>query len=156
MEFIGRNSKEIRFPEIKAAAQEMRSLGFKKTAAIGYCYGAWACFQLGSKENKLVDCISMAHPSLVTKEEIDNVAVPVQIMAPETDPMFVPELKEHANKVIPTLGVEYDYQYFPGLSHGFAAKGDASDPKQKAGLERAKNAAVMWFTQHLHLAEAKI
>jgi hypothetical protein len=33
--------------------------------------------------------------------------------------MFTPELKEFSNKVIPTLGVPYDYQDFPGVEHSF-------------------------------------
>ena len=97
----------------------------------------------------LVDAISVAHPTFLTKEEIDDVAVPVQILAPETDPRFTPELKEHANRVIPTLGVEYDYQYFPGLAHGFSCRADENDEKEKRGLERAKNAVSGWFGQML-------
>ena len=171
MAFIGRNSKEKRFPEISEFAKALKTnQGFKKVGAIGFCYGGWAVFQLGAKGGltcwkpsllylridyssgkNLVDCISTAHPSLLTKEEINTVGVPVQIMAPEHDPAFTPELKAHANSVIPTLNVEYDYQYFPGLSHGFSIRGDPSDPKQKNGKERAKNAAVAWFAQILHL-----
>lgn len=75
--------------------------------------------------------------------------MPVQILSPETDPMFTPELKEYCNQTIPTLGVEYDYQYFPALAHGFAVRGDPKDPAQKKGLERAKSAAVHWFVEHL-------
>ena len=99
----------------------------------------------------LVDCISVAHPSLTTKEEISAVAVPVQIIAPEHDPQLTPEMKAHANSVIPTLNVEYDYQYFPGSTHGFAARCDQSDVKQRKAFERAKNAVVGWFAQFLHL-----
>ena len=113
--------KEIRFPEIEACAKELKST-HKKVGAIGYCYGGWACFQLGGKGKNLVDAISVAHPSLLTKEEIDNVAVPVQVLAPETDGMYTPELKEHTLKVLPERAIELDYQYFPGLAHGFAAK----------------------------------
>ena len=40
-----------------------------------------------------MDCISTAHPSWLTKEEIEGVGVPVQILAPEIDPVFTPELK---------------------------------------------------------------
>lgn len=149
MAFLDRHSKDIRGPEIFECAKALRS-EFKKVAVIGYCYGGWGCFQLGAKGNDLVDCISMAHPSGLTEDEIKNVGVPVQIMAPETDPVFTPELKEFANKTIPTLGVEYDYQYFPGLVHGFAVKGDQNNATQKKGLERAKNAAVYWFRQYLH------
>ena len=101
--------------------------------------------------NNLVDAISTAHPSLLKKDEIDNIAVPVQIHAPEHDPAFTQELKEHANSVIPTLNVAYDYQYYPGQTHGFACKADESKPEAKKAMERAKNAAVAWFSTWLHL-----
>lgn len=152
MGFIGRHSKDIRFPEIETCAKSLKQEhGFKKLGAIGFCYGGWAVFQLGAKGKNLVDCISTAHPSLLKKEEIDAVGVPVQIIAPENDPQLTPELKAHANSVIPSLNLEYDYQYFPGSNHGFAVKCDQSDVKQKKALERAKNAAVGWFAQFLHL-----
>jgi len=148
--FLGRHSKELRQPEIFAAATALKQeLGFKKVAAIGFCYGGWAVFRLGAKGNALVDAISTAHPSLLEKAEIDDISVPVQILAPEIDPLFTSELKEYSNKVIPGLNVEYDYQYFPGLVHGFATRGDVNNPAQKKGLERAKDAAVHWFQQHL-------
>ena len=82
---------------------------------------------------------------------MNNVAVPVQILAPENDSTFSPELKAHCNSTIPTLNVDYDYQYFPGLSHGFCVRSNQSNANEKKGLERAKNAAVAWFAQFLHL-----
>ncbi|KAI4183146.1 MAG: hypothetical protein L6R41_005559 [Letrouitia leprolyta] len=147
-----RHSKEKRGPAITEAARALKQdLGFKKVAAVGYCYGGWASFYLGAKGRSLIDCISIAHPSFLTKEEIDAVDVPVQILAPETDPQFTPELKAHANKVIPDLGLEYDYQYFPGLVHGFAARADLNNKAEKEGFERAKNAVVTWFCTILQM-----
>lgn len=75
----------------------------------------------------------------------------MQLLAPEHDPVFTPELKAHANSVIPSLNLEYDYQYFPEVAHGFAVRCDQSNVTQKKALERAKNAAVAWFAQMLHL-----
>ena len=150
--FLDRNSKEIRYPEISTGAIELKKEhGFKKVGEIGFCYGGWVVFRLGAKSNPLVDCISMAHPSGMTEAEIEAVGVPVQILAPENDPMLTPELKAFCNKTIPALGVEYDYQYFPSLVHGFATRGDMKDPVQKKGLERAKDAAVHWFQTVSHL-----
>jgi dienelactone hydrolase len=148
--FLSRNSKAIREPEIFECARALRSQ-YKRIAAVGFCFGGWAVFRLGGKDVNLVDCISTAHPTLLEKSEIQNVDVPVQIMAPEFDPMFTPELKEFCNKVVPTLGVPYDYQYFPGLHHAFATKGDPENGLENKGMERAKNAAVHWFQQWLHL-----
>ncbi|KAF4174394.1 hypothetical protein CNMCM8927_008469 [Aspergillus lentulus] len=121
--FMQRNSKPIREPQIIGCAKALRSL-HRRTGAIGFCYGGWAVFRLGAKGNNLVDCISTAHPSLLEKSEIETVAVPVQILAPKLDPMFTEELKLFSNQHILKQGVPYDYQYFPGIEHGFASRGD--------------------------------
>ncbi len=148
--FFERSSKEVRSPEIFECAKIVRSK-HDRVGVVGFCFGAWGAFQLGAKANNgLVDCISMAHPSYVTKEEIQGVGVPVQICAPEHDQLFTEELKEFSNRVIPTLGVPYDYQFFPGLTHGFSVRGDIRNKAERAGMERAKNAVVLWFRQWLH------
>lgn len=147
-DFITRHSKEKRLPEIQAAARALKAQ-YPKVGAIGYCYGGWAVFSLGA-DPSLIDAVSTAHPSLLTKTEIDNVKVPVQILAPETDPAFTEELKTYSNEVIPKLGVPYEYVYFPGVAHGFAARGDDGDKVQREALERAKRSAVSFFKEFLH------
>ena len=50
MAFLGRHSKEKRFPEISGFAKALKAEhGFKKLGAIGFCYGGWAVFQLSEK-----------------------------------------------------------------------------------------------------------
>lgn len=146
---LAANSKEIRGPEIHACAEQLKSQ-YKKIGAIGFCYGGWGVFQLAAKGKNLLDCVITAHPSLLEKKEIEDLAVPTMILAPENDPQLTPELKEFCNQTIPKLNIQYSYEYFPGLSHGFAVKGDPNDEAAKKGLERAKNAAVYWFHEHLH------
>lgn len=110
-------------------------------------------FQLGSQSNKLVDFISTAHPSLLTKEEIAAISVPVQILSPETDPMYTPELKEYSQEKIPTLlkQSEFEYIFFPGLAHGFATRGDPDNKLQKEGLEKALQDFVNWANKQFKL-----
>ncbi|KAH7122655.1 Alpha/Beta hydrolase protein [Dendryphion nanum] len=148
--FNRENGKEVRWPEIRACAEALRAT-YKRVGVIGYCYGGWSSFQLGSSAHspRLVDCISAAHPTWLTKEEIDAIGVPVQIVAPEHDPTFTPELKKYANEVIPTKGVSYDYQYFPGVEHSFATRGNPDDEKERAAGERAKRAQVFWMREWL-------
>jgi dienelactone hydrolase len=148
MAFIGRNSKEIRWPEIKDCAQELKKK-YSKVAAIGFCYGGWACFNLAA-DPSLIDAVSTAHPSLLDKVEVDAVKVPVQVLAPENDFAYTEELKKYTLDTLPKTGVQWEYIYFPGLTHGFAARGDPNDPKQKDGLERAKRVAVNFFQEFLH------
>jgi dienelactone hydrolase len=102
-------------------------------------------------EHALVDCASTAHPALFDKPDVDALgACPIQFIAPEEDFTFTPELKEYVLKTVPTLGIDFDYQYFTGVAHGFATRGDDKNPVQKKGLERAKNVAVSWFREYLH------
>lgn len=152
MSIVRANGKDKRTPEIFAVAKELRSK-HKKVGAIGFCWGAWGCFKLAGRDQGLLDCVSVAHPSMLEKKEIENLAVPIQILAPEHDQAFTPELKEFAHQTIPKLGIDYDYQHFPGVSHGFAAKGNPKIPEQKRAFERAKNAAVSWFNWHLQTDE---
>lgn len=92
----------------------------------------------------------MAHPSLLEKAEIDATKVPIQIIAPENDFAFTEELKKYALAKLPELNIPWEYVYFPGVSHGFAARGDPNDPTQKAALEKAKRDAVGFFNEYLH------
>jgi dienelactone hydrolase len=148
MAFIGRHSKEIRWPEVKASAQELKKK-YSKVGAIGFCYGGWACFKLAA-DTSLIDAVSTAHPSLLDKAEVDAVKQPVQILAPENDFAYTEELKKYTLETLPKTGVSWEYIYFPGMQHGFAARGDPNDPKQKEALERAKRSAVNFLTEYLH------
>lgn len=154
--FAARNGKAQRRASILSAARILRETHrYKRLGAVGYCFGGWAVFALGAAEHNppgespLVDCIATAHPTWLTEEEMQNVAVPVQIQAPEFDSQFTPTLKEAANRIIPTLGVPYEYLYFPGVEHSFAIKGDMGDAKTERAARRAMEAAVYWFKHWL-------
>lgn len=149
--FVSRNSKENRWAEIKSCAEALRKT-YKRIGVIGYCFGGWSSFQLGgaSHSPRLVDCISSAHPTWLTKEEIDDIGVPVQIIAPEIDATFTKELKTYANEVIPTKGLPYDYQFFPGVEHAFVTRGNPDNEKELLGMVRAKRAQVGWMREWLH------
>lgn len=113
------------------------------------CYGGWAVLKLAA-DPSLIDAVSAAHPSIVEKSEIEGIKVPAQFLAPEFDQQYTEELKQYTFETLPKTGVAWEYVYFPGLQHGFAARGDPTDPKQKEGLERAKRSAVNFFNEYLH------
>lgn len=149
--FLKKNSREIREPEIFDCARALRQK-YQKVSAEGFCYGGWAVFRLGAKEHQppLVDCITAGHPSLLTKKDIDEVAVPVQILAPEIDPVYTTELKTHSFQTITELGVPFDYQHFPGVEHACFVRGDNKKAGEREAMARGKNAALSWFRQFLH------
>ena len=146
--FIARNSREIREPEIFAYAKALRLKGYDKIGAVGFCYGGWAVARLAAAEGDgkpLVDAISAGHPSLLTKEDIDGVAVPSQWLSPEHDPVYTAELKAHTVAKLQEKNLPFDYQYFPGIEHGAMVRGDEKRAGERAAMVRAKVAVVLWM-----------
>jgi dienelactone hydrolase len=108
------------------------------------------CFRLAAGEFEgLADCVIAGHPSLLTKEDIDNARAPVQIQAPEFDEAYPAELKEHTWKTLQKNGVTFDYQHFPGVEHSCLVRGSPKIAKERDAMARGKNAAVAWFRQWL-------
>ncbi|KAF1965027.1 putative hydrolase [Bimuria novae-zelandiae CBS 107.79] len=125
-----RNAKGVRWEELKAVAKELKGTYER------------SLFRLGAAGEGLCDCISTAHPTWFTKAEIDDVA-------------FTPELKTYANEVIPTKGMPYDYQYFPGVEHSFATRGNLEDERERRAAERTKRAQVGWMREWLRGADGQ-
>ncbi|KAJ4523207.1 hypothetical protein HRR78_000701 [Exophiala dermatitidis] len=147
--FPKRNGREVREPEIFAVAKELRSQ-FKNLVAVGFCYGGWAVFRLGARKHQppLVDAVAAGHPSLLTKQDIDEISVPAQILAPVLDPAYTPELKQHTFETLQKLKVPFDFQFFPGVEHAFLIRGDSKKPGERKSMDRGKNAVVGWLSQH--------
>jgi hypothetical protein len=99
-----------------------------------------------SVEAPLLDYIPVENPSWLTKEEIEKLgSVPVQIIAPENGPAFTVELKRHAIEVVIKKSAPYDYQHFPGVSHGFSTRGNPNNERERRATIRAKNAIAGWM-----------
>ncbi|TGJ83955.1 hypothetical protein E0Z10_g4809 [Xylaria hypoxylon] len=147
------NSREVRGPEMVACAKALKGEhGFKRLGSIGFCYGGWGICYLASKERgeKLVDAVSMGHPSWLVKEDIANLTVPIQILAPEIDHSFPPELKAYTFETLLKLNLPFDYVHYPGIVHGGLVRGSEKVDNEREAMASAKNSAVAWFKQQLH------
>jgi hypothetical protein len=65
--------------------------------------------------------------------------------------MFPPEKAKIADEVMGNgqYAPGYTREYFAGCTHGFAVRGDMSDPKVKAGKEGAFKNTVEFMIKHL-------
>ncbi|KAK5960263.1 protein AIM2 PWA37_002333 [Arxiozyma heterogenica] len=114
---------------------------------IGYCFGAkFAIQQLA--EDGLADVGAVAHPSFVTIEEVAAITKEKSLLisAAETDPVFTEELRHQTEAKLMEKGNCYQLDLFSGVSHGFAARGDISDPWVKYCKEKALADQIHWFT----------
>lgn len=146
--FRNRNSREIREPEIFAAAKELRTKGHTKLGAVGFCFGGWGVLRLAAEN--LVDAIVCAHPTGTTKEDLDGVGVPIMFLAPERDTVFPDELKEYAFKaLLSKKSVPFEWIHFPGVAHGCMTKGDEKVEGEREAMAKGKGAAVRWWGEWL-------
>lgn len=76
---------------------------------------------------------------------------PLLINSCPVDDLFPPEAFFKAKELFGDgkFAPGYRSEYFEGCVHGFAVRGDMSDPRVKAGKEGAFKAAVEWFIENL-------
>jgi hypothetical protein len=65
--------------------------------------------------------------------------------------MFPAESQAKADEILGNgkFAPGYERKYFPGCTHGFAVRGDMSNPLIKAGKEGSFKATVEFFLAHL-------
>lgn len=156
--YLTAHSRSARSPEILACARHLRAQ-YPKLGATGYCYGGWAGFYLaseefspqGSNEPPLLDCLTIGHPSLLTEADIEAISprVPVQILAPEIDAMYIPFLKKRTFEVLQSKNVPFEYRHFPGVEHACFVRGDLKKKGEREAMERGLRSAVGWMGEWL-------
>ncbi|GAV52750.1 hypothetical protein ZYGR_0AI00320 [Zygosaccharomyces rouxii] len=114
---------------------------------IGYCFGAKYAIQQISAKDGLADAAAIAHPSFVTVEEVEAVSKdkPLLISAAEKDHIFPPELRNLSVEKLANIGARYQIDLFSGASHGYAVRGDLTNPSVKYAKEKTFLDQIYWF-----------
>ncbi|KAK7044882.1 dienelactone hydrolase endo-1,3,1,4-beta-D-glucanase [Favolaschia claudopus] len=141
-------------PPIDRVVGILKDEGATRFAATGYCFGARYVFDLAF--DGVIQVSAITHPGgLKIPEHLENyLAVskaPLLINSCTVDRPFPPEAQAKADELFGggKFAPGYRREYFEGCKHGFAVRGDISDPKVKAGKEGAFKACVEWFKEYL-------
>jgi len=141
-------------PRLDAAIAGLKERGITTFAAAGYCFGAKYVMEL-SKENFLVTAM-IAHPAPLAIPDdftylLAHSRTSLLINSCETDRAFPQEAQAEVDGILGDgkYGPGYKRLYWEGCNHGFAVRGDMSDPKIKAGKEGAFKGTVEWFAERL-------
>ena len=136
--------------------------------AAGYCFGAKYVLLLGSE---LKDTVAwgekardeeegvktkgpgikagvMAHGTMITKEDIENIKVPVSMVCVQNDQLFPDEVREEGRKALDAGVVEHEIEVYPGVPHGFAVLGDYADSKISEKQKEAFQQMLGWLKAH--------
>ncbi|EFQ26058.1 dienelactone hydrolase [Colletotrichum graminicola M1.001] len=123
-------------------------------ACVGYCFGApYVCDLLagvgGDGGEPAVSAGAFAHPTALKEEHFAGVKRPLLLSCAENDHAFPTESRRKAIDVLQKEGKVYHLQLFQGVGHGFAVKGDPSDPYQRWCKEQSLKAIIDWFDMWL-------
>lgn len=121
----------------------------------GYCFGAKNVLELAIEGEIAAGAI--AHPArLQIPTDLERLAASGSkakflINSCEFDRLFPLEAQAKADELLGDGKYQAGYKrlHWEGCSHGFAVRGDPSDPKVKAGKEGAFNATVELFKSTL-------
>ncbi|UNI19483.1 hypothetical protein JDV02_005665 [Purpureocillium takamizusanense] len=114
-----------------------------KFACVGYCFGApYVCAELA---RDTVAIGAFAHPAFLKEHHFENIKKPLLLSCSETDHTFDLSSRRRALDILQQGGKTYHYQLFSGVSHGFALRGDPSDPYQRWVKEQSLEGIIRWF-----------
>jgi len=132
----------------------LKEQGVTRFGTTGYCFGAPPAFYLAFKNESHATVVS--HPSrLQVPADLEKYRAeskaPLLINSCEVDQQFPKESQAIADEILGggKFSVGYERTYWDGCTHGFAVRGDLSNPKVKAGKEGSFKATVEFFLKHL-------
>jgi dienelactone hydrolase len=137
-----------------------------KIGVAGFCWGGqWAVrlahdtpssrvHRAGAESGQLqplVDCSFTAHPSFLSvPDDIDGVSLPLSIAVGDVDTALKHDLVLKSKEILEKKKAgDHEVVVYPGAKHGFAVRGDPTDPKQIELGEKAEAQGLAWFTKWL-------
>ncbi|TFK71962.1 dienelactone hydrolase endo-1,3,1,4-beta-D-glucanase [Pluteus cervinus] len=154
MGWLGRHGEAETRPTLDKVLAVLKEQGITSIAAIGYCFGGRYVFDLAFEN--IISVAVATHPSLLQnptdfEKYLELAKAPLLINSCTIDSQFGLEFQAKGDEILGDgkFAPGYKREYFDGLIHGFAVRGDMSDPKIKAGKEGAFKASVKWIAEYL-------
>lgn len=136
--------------------------------AVGYCFGGKYVCLLGSelpdtvahgqalkdeeagvvKSGSLIKCGALAHGTLITKEDIEAIKVPITMACVEHDQLFPDDVWTTGQTFLVENNIEHEIKVYSGVPHGFATVGEYADPKIQVAQSSAFEQMVGWLKAH--------
>ena len=87
-------SPPMRIPELINVVKDLREQGYKKTALVGYCWGAAISLNAATQDAQIADAVAVFHPAMLDASVVEKVKTPIG---------FFPSKDEDKNEVSPFL-----------------------------------------------------
>jgi len=140
-------------PALDQVINALKEQGVTSFAATGYCFGGRFVFNLAF--DNVIKVAIASHPSALQcpadlEKFFATAKMPFLLNTCEFDPQFTKEHQAQADDLFGggKYAPGYERTYWEGCQHGFAVRGDLSDPKVKAGKEGSFEATVKFLRKH--------
>ncbi|KAH7908202.1 dienelactone hydrolase [Hygrophoropsis aurantiaca] len=152
MAWFPNHTQEKTRPTLDKLIAALKEQGVTAFGATGYCFGGRYVFDLAF--DNVISVSVVAHPSLLkVPGDLEKYATsskaPLLINSCTVDQQFPPEAQAQADVILGGFAPGYVREYFDGCTHGFAVRGDLSDPAVKAGKEGSFKKTIEFFLKHL-------
>ncbi|KAJ3030523.1 hypothetical protein HDV00_008862 [Rhizophlyctis rosea] len=121
----------------------------------GYCYGGRLALLAGT-DPTTVQAIMIAHPSNISMEEVTAACAPILLNNAEIDRAFPKKMRDEMEQLLTERkkngvegAVDFKIVDHPGMSHGFAVRGDSKKEEIRAARDLACNNTVEWMDKYL-------
>ncbi|KAF8262489.1 dienelactone hydrolase endo-1,3,1,4-beta-D-glucanase [Lactarius quietus] len=136
---------------VRTVIEALKSKGIIVFGATGYCYGARLVFDLAFENIIRVSVIT--HAALLTPKDLETYVekskAPLLVNSCEIDDTFPNAMCVAADEQFAKFEPGYKRAYWEGVHHGFATRGDLSNPVVTAAKEGAFKATVEWFINYM-------
>lgn len=116
----------------------------KKVFAVGHCYGGKLVIQ-NLTQNSVLAAGAVAHTSGTDLEEVKVITKPILVSSAENDHAFTDEIRHQTQQILKENKVIYQFDLFSDVSHGYAVRGDPSNPAEKYAADKTFRDQLHWF-----------
>ena len=134
--------------------------------AAGYCFGAKYVLILGGDQTSsqtstgdeesgaavekeaMIKVGGIAHATLVTREDLKGVKVPISMVVVENDQLFPEDVLNEGRKFFASSNIEHEIKVYEGVPHGFAVMGEYQDADIQRKQEEAFEQMLAWLNGH--------
>ncbi|KAJ1559993.1 hypothetical protein HK096_010435 [Nowakowskiella sp. JEL0078] len=132
-------------PLVNEAISQLRgSIGVKKIALAGFCWGARYAVLLCGEEELRVDVASLFHPSAVKVQEYEPIKVPTIFHLAENDRYYPTEMITQTREVMAKKEKCQVFEY-PATGHGFSLRGNKEIPEVLKARDESHTTTIAFF-----------
>lgn len=166
--WVSRHGRDFTRPIIDKVIDGLKQDGATRFAATGYCFGGLLTvdlkfeielihisgryvFDLGF-DNAISTSIA-THPSMLEcpgdfESYVSKSAAPLLLNTGGLDVYFPPKIYGTIDTIFEGFAPGYKRTLYEGCAHGFAVRGDISDPKVKQAKESAFEESIKWLKKY--------